>query len=154
KKMDVTSQVTLTNDNAGAGQLSGSTFTSAMLAANKVDFTHIRATYQAGGQVVGATANLTIVWLRRSGPAQDFFFDLPYLGSDENQPLTFQTFIQSIDSFFAVDTTGSMAGEISNLNSSLSNKIIPAVKRAAVKDAWFGVGAVEDFPVSPFGTAN
>lgn len=149
-KMDVTSESTLTLDNAAIGTFSGATFQSANLAANKVDFTHIKATYKDQS----TEANLTVVWLRMSGPSQDFFYNLPYQGPDQTQPLTFQTFIQSIDSFFAVDTTGSMGGEIGNLNSSLSMNIIPAVKKAAVKDAWFGVGAVEDFPVAPYGTAN
>ena len=149
-KMDVTSEVTLTLDNPNVGSFAGSTFSSSVLTANKVDFTHVKATYQG----MDTIANLTVVWLRTSGPAQDFFYNLPYMGSAETQPLTFQTFIQSIDSFFAVDTTGSMQGEIQNLRTSLSNTIIPAVKKAAVKDAWFGVGAVDDFPVGPFGMPN
>lgn len=149
-KTDVTSQVTLTLDNASIGQLSGKTFTSSQLAANKVDFTHVKATYQD----LAASANLTVVWLRMSGPAQDFFYNLPYMGEEQSQPLSFQTFIQSIDSFFAVDTTGSMTAQIKNLNSSLANTIIPAVKRAAAKEAWFGVGAIEDFPVWPFGSSG
>lgn len=147
---DVTAQAAITLDNAAIGTLSGATFTSAKMTTNKVDFTRIKATYQDKT----ALANLTVVWLRRSGAAQDFFFDLPYQGTDQSQPLTFQTFIQSIDSFFAVDTTGSMGPSINNLRSSLSNTIIPAVKKAAVKDAWFGVAAVEDFPVSPYGDPN
>jgi hypothetical protein len=149
-KVDVTSQVTLTIDNPAVGQLSGSKLQSSTMAANKVDFTHLKATLDN----YTGSANLTVVWLRTSGAAQDFFYSLPYQGPDQTQPLTFQTFIQSIDSFFAVDTTGSMTGEIANLNSSLSNTIIPAVKKAALKDAWFGVGAVEDFGVSPFGDAG
>jgi len=147
---DVTAQTTLTLDNPAVGALSGSSFTSAKMTANKVDFTRIKATYQDKT----ALANLSVVWLRKSGAAQDFFFDLPYQGPAQSQPLTFQTFIQSIDSFFAVDTTGSMGEEINNLRSSLSNTIIPAVKKAALKDAWFGVAAVEDFPVSPYGDPN
>ena len=147
---DVTAQTTLTLDNPTVGSLTGSSFTSAKMAANKVDFTRIKATYQDKT----ALANLSLVWLRKSGAAQDFFFDLPYQAPAQSQPLTFQTFIQSIDSFFAVDTTGSMGAEINNLRSSLSNTIIPAVKKAAAKDAWFGVAAVEDFPVAPFGNAN
>ena len=147
---DVTAQATITLDNPAIGALNGAMFTSAKMAANKVDFTRIKATYQDKT----ALANLTVVWLRMSGAAQDFFFDLPYQSPQQSQPLTFQTFIQSIDAFFAVDTTGSMGPEINNLRSSLSNTIIPAVKKAAVKDAWFGVAAVEDFPVSPYGNAG
>jgi hypothetical protein len=147
---DVTARATITLDNPAIGSLNGSLFTSAKQTANKVDFTRVKATFEDKT----ALANLTVVWLRLSGPAQDFFFDLPYQSPQQSQPLTFQTFIQSIDTFFAVDTTGSMGPEINNLRSSLSNTIIPAVKKAAVKDAWFGVAAVEDFPVSPYGDAN
>ncbi len=147
---DVTAQTMLSLDNPAVGALTGASFTSAKMTANKVDFTRIKATYQDKT----ALANLSVVWLRKSGAAQDFFFDLPYQAPAQSQPLTFQTFIQSIDSFFAVDTTGSMGEEINNLRSSLSNTIIPAVKKAALKDAWFGVAAVEDFPVSPYGDAN
>ena len=73
------------------------------------------------------------------------------MGPIDRKDLTFTTLIQSLDVFFAVDTTASMGGPIGNLRASLRDTIIPAVKKAAVKDAWFGVGAIEDFPVMPYG---
>jgi hypothetical protein len=104
-----------------------------------------------GDKVLLAAANLTLVWLRTTGAAQDFFFTLPYMGPAEKKPLSFSTLIQSIDSFFAVDTTNSTAAAITQLRDSLQNTIIPGVSKAAVRGAWFGVGAVEDFPVAPYG---
>jgi len=76
------------------------------------------------------------------------------LAAAQDQPLQFGTTVQSLDSFFAVDTTGSMGPEIQTLNTSLTNTIIPGVKAGAAKDAQFGVAAVEDYSVSPFGGTN
>ena len=151
---DVTSQVTLALDNQAIGTLSGNTFTSAVNTSAQIAFTRVTATYNADGQAYTGVANLTVVWLRTTGPATDFFFQLPYLGQAQNQPLQFGTNIQSIDSFFAVDTTSSMTNSIVALRDSLQNTIIPGVKAAAAKDAWFGVGAVEDFPANGNGTPN
>ena len=151
---DVTSQVTLALDNQAIGSLSGNTFTSAVNTSTQIAFTRVTATYNADGQAFTGVANLTVVWLRTTGPATDFFFQLPYLGAAQNQPLKFGTNIQSIDSFFAVDTTTSMTNSIIALRDSLQNTIIPGVKAAAAKDAWFGVGAVEDFPASGYGAAS
>jgi len=151
---DVTGRVNLTSDNPQAGALAGATFTSASRATNDVAFTRIDATLEEGGELLRARANLTVVWLRTSGDSQDFFFTLPHGGPVQSNQLSFTTYIQSIDVFFAVDTTASMGGPIGNLRSSLRDTIIPAVKKAAVKEAWFGVGAVEDFPVEPYGVAG
>ena len=54
---------TLALDNAAIGSISGGNFQSATLTANKVDFTHIKATYKDQS----TEANLTVVWLRMSG---------------------------------------------------------------------------------------
>ena len=151
---DITSQVSLELDNPAVGSLSGNTFTSAVNASTQISFTRVTATYNVDGQTFTGVANLTVVWLRTTGPATDFFFQLPYLGPAQNQPLQFGTNIQSLDSFFAVDTTSSMTNSIVALRDSLQNTIIPGVKAAAAKDAWFGVGAVEDFPANNNGTPN
>jgi hypothetical protein len=148
---DVTAQAKLTADNAQAGTLAGAVFTSASMTTNTVAFTRIDATYQEAGETLRGRANLTLVWLRTSGDSQDFFFTLPFMGPVERKDLSFTTYIQSIDVFFAMDTTSSMGGPIGNLRASLRDAIIPAVKKAAVKEAWFGVGAIEDFPVDPYG---
>jgi hypothetical protein len=148
---DVTAQARLTSDNPQAGALAGATFRSVAMTTNNVAFTRVDATYDEGGQTFRGRANLTLVWLRASGDSQDFFFTLPFMGPIERKDLSFTTLIQSLDVFFAVDTTASMGGPIGNLRASLRDTIIPAVKKAAVRDAWFGVGAVEDFPVMPYG---
>jgi hypothetical protein len=151
---DVTARVMLASDNPAAGALTGASFRSAMRNTNGVEFTHLDTAYSEGGETVRGRANLTVVWLRTSGDQQDFFFTLPHNAPAESKQLSFKTLIQSLDVFFAVDTTLSMEGPITNLRDSLRNLIIPGVKQAAVMDAWFGVGAVEDFPAGGYGVAQ
>lgn len=151
---DLTRKVRWSLDNTAVGRFVGPKFYSAQLGANKVDFTRVTAKFSDASVQVSGIANLTVVWLRTSGNSQDFFFSLPYQQPPKKQPLTFSTQVQSLDVFFAVDTTGSMGGEINQLSRSLQNVIIPQVKKAAAKDAWFGVGAIDDFPVSPYGSSN
>jgi hypothetical protein len=150
-RADVSGQATLSADNALAGTLTGASFKSAAMTTNAVAFTRIDATFADGGQTLRALANLTLVWLRTTGDSQDFFFTLPYGAAAQQKPLSFTTYIQSIDVFFAVDTTASMGAPIGTLRAGLRDTIIPAVKKAAVKEAWFGVGAIEDFPADPYG---
>ena len=145
---DITSQVTLSLDNPAVGSLNGNTFTSATNTSTQISFTRVTATYNVDGQTFTGVGNLTVVWLRTTEPATDLFFQLPYLNPSQNQPLQFSINIQSLDSFLAVDTTSSMTKSIVALRDSLQNTIIPGVKAAAAKDAWFGVGAVEDFPAN------
>jgi hypothetical protein len=151
---DVTARSTLRSDNAAAGALAGASFRSSVMNMNGVQFTHLEATYREGGQTLVGRANLTVVWLRSSGNQQDFFFNLPHNAPEQSKQLSFKTLIQSLDVFFAIDTTLSMEGPITNLRDSLRNVIIPGVKAGAAMDAWFGVGAVEDFPVRGYGKAN
>jgi len=152
--VNVTDRATLTLENAAIGTLVGSTFTALASATAKVGFSKVLATYSEDGQTQSGYANLTVVWLRLSGASTDFFFKLPYMSGAQDQPLSFGTNVQSLDSFFAVDTTGSMGPEIQQLKNSLTNTIIPGVKAAAVKDAQFGVAAVEDFPAGGYGAPN
>jgi hypothetical protein len=77
---DYTGKVTLSSDNAAAGVLMGATFQAAVQMTNKVEFTRVQASFKDGDRTVTGVANLTIVWLRQSGPSQDFFFSLPYNG--------------------------------------------------------------------------
>jgi hypothetical protein len=151
---DITSQVTLSLDNPAVGSLNGNTFTSATNTSTQISFTRVTATYNVDGQTFTGVGNLTVVWLRTTEPATDLFFQLPYLNPSQNQPLQFSINIQSLDSFLAVDTTSSMTNSIVALRDSLQNTIIPGVKAAAAKDAWFGVGAVEDFPANNNGAPN
>jgi hypothetical protein len=45
-----------------------------------------------------------------------------------------------------------MGEEIANLQTSLSDTIIPGVE-AIIPDVWFGAGNFDDYPVSPYGSA-
>jgi len=149
---DFTRKVRWSIDNTAVGKFSGPTFKSAILDKNKVDFTKVFAKVTESGRELATVANLTVVWLRTTGNSQDFFFSLPYKISPQTKPLTFSTQVQSLDVFFAVDTTGSMGGEINQLVRSLQGTVIPGVKAAAAKDAWFGVGAVDDWPAGSYGS--
>lgn len=60
--------------------------------------------------------------------------------------------ISQADVFFAVDATGSMAGEIRTLANSLMDTIIPGITDE-VPDVWFGAGSYRDFPITPFGSS-
>lgn len=149
---DFTRKVRFSLDNNAVGKFSGPTFKSAVLEKNKVDFSKVYAKVTDNGRELATVANLTVVWLRTSGNSQDFFFNLPYMISPQTKPLTFSTQVQSLDVFFGVDTTGSMGGEINQLVRSLQSTIIPGVKAAAAKDAWFGVGSMDDWPYGGYGS--
>jgi hypothetical protein len=56
------------------------------------------------------------------------------------------------DLVFSVDTTGSMGGEITNLQNGLSG--IAAGATALVADTNFAVASWRDFPIDPFGTVG
>ena len=152
---DFSRKVKWSVDNSAVGKFSGPVFHSAMSATNKVDFTKVLAKVTTDdGRDLTSVANLTVVWLRTTGNSQDFFFTLPYEQAPQKKPLTFTTEVQSLDVLFAVDTTGSMGGEINQLSNSLQATVIPGVKMAAAKDAWFGVGAIDDWPNGTNGSAN
>ncbi|MCC6526455.1 MAG: hypothetical protein IT373_27655 [Polyangiaceae bacterium] len=83
-------------------------------------------------------------------PAGDFYFVLPYQGPGQNGPLDFATTVKQADIFFSMDTTGSFGQEITALQTTLEQVIVPGIA-AVVSDAAFGVGRFEDMPVAPFG---
>ena len=147
---EVSTRATFSIDNASIGSLSGASFTSATRSTAQVDFAKVTVRYREGAIEVSATANLTVVWMRTSGPTPDALLTLPYLGAPASTTAGFGTNLQSIDAFLAVDTTGSMTGEITAINSSLTTTIVPGV-RAAVSDSNFGVGALEDFGAAGYG---
>ncbi|MEO8548551.1 MAG: hypothetical protein ABI678_01195 [Kofleriaceae bacterium] len=144
---DLTAQVSWTVANPAVGaftisQLAIPAFTTAQAITSK-----LTASYNG----VDGLAQITVVAHR----PQDFFFILPYNdpGGPANQPLTFATAIPQLDVFFLMDVTGSMSGEISNLQSSLNSTVLPGIQNA-VANSQFGVGAFADFPISPFGQAG
>lgn len=50
-----------------------------------------------------------------------------------------------------MDTTGSMYGEITNLQNALTGTVIPGIQ-SVIPNAQFGAGAYEDFPVDNYGS--
>jgi hypothetical protein len=100
---------------------------------------------------VDGIAQITIVAHR----PQDFFFILPYQDTTGTmtRPLTFATTVPALDVFFLMDVTGSMTGEISNLQNALIGTVLPGIQ-AAVANSEFGVGALADFPVSTYGQTS
>jgi len=148
---DVTSQVTWTVMNPNVGAMTGATLGIPAFTAATAEVSLINAQL---GNVTGQ-AQITVVAYRRSGTQQDFFFILPY--QDPNgpaaKPLDFATTIPALDVFFLMDTTGSMYGEISNLQSALTGTVIPGIQNAVANSA-FGVGALEDFPEGGYGSPH
>ncbi|GAB4207250.1 MAG: hypothetical protein OHK0013_24700 [Sandaracinaceae bacterium] len=86
-------------------------------------------------------------------PEEDFFVVLPYLGERVPRELEFGTDITVADVYFLVDTTGSMGGPISNVQSSLTR--IAAELSTRIDSVQMGVGEHKDFPFcdgDPFGS--
>ncbi len=144
---DFTDQVTWEIADATLGTFTGATLDIAPFQAAGAVVTRVTATL---GEEVGE-AQLTIVAYQQSGPQQDFFFILPYQDPAGNQekPLDFSTTVPALDTFFLMDTTGSMGEEIANLQNALISTIIPGVQ--ALADSQFGAGVFEDYPISPYG---
>ncbi|MCA9607214.1 MAG: VWA domain-containing protein, partial [Myxococcales bacterium] len=84
-------------------------------------------------------------------PPTDFYVVLPYMDPPVLRELDFAARLGRGDIFFLVDTTGSMGTAISNVRSSLSSMIVPAV-RDAIADVQMGVGDYRDFPQDPYGS--
>lgn len=57
-----------------------------------------------------------------------------------------------LDVYFLMDTTGSMGGELANLKTGVGT--IAAEIEAASPEAWFGLGAFDDYPVGGFGSSG
>lgn len=148
---DVTTQVTWTVMNPAVGTMTGATLAIPGFASATAVVSRVEA--DLGG--LTGQAQITVVAYRSSGTAQDFFFILPYQDpmGPATKPLDFATKIPALDVFFLMDTTGSMIGEISNLQAALTNTVIPGIQ-AAVTDSQFGVGALEDFPINPYGNIH
>ena len=81
----------------------------------------------------------------------DFFFQLVYRGAPDSDVLEFTPDVNNADVLFNMDTTGSMGGEISSLQDSLSDIIIPALETELDNPA-FAVSYFEDFPCDGYGS--
>lgn len=148
---NVSAAATYTLDNPAVGTLAAGSFESAVRATAQVGFTGITIRYREGGVEATVKTALTVAWLRTSGASPDLLLTLPYGATTTSSTVSFGTTVQALDAFFAVDTTGSMGGEINEIRRSLDATILPAV-HAAAGDAWVGVGAVEDFPADSYGS--
>lgn len=150
-EVDVTGEVTWDLSNPMVGAMNGETLEIPGFPMSFFASTIVTAGYQDKE----GNAQVTIAAYQQTGADPDFFFVLPYEDptGPQSKDLTFSTDVKSMDVFFHMDTTGSMDGEVSNLQNSLSATVIPGIV-AAVPDTWFGVGAYEDFPVNPYGESN
>lgn len=146
---DVTARVTWTVSNPAVGTMAGATLEIPAFGAVAVEVSRITAALDG----VTGEAQITVVAYRRTGTQQDFFFVLPYQdpAGPITKPLDFGTAIPSLDVFFLMDTTGSMFGEITNLQNALTGTIVPGIQ-AEVPNTQFGIGAYEDFPVDGYGS--
>lgn len=149
---DVSARAVFSLDDASLGAMTGNRLDTAVRSSSGVAFANLTVSYREGTVELTRTVPVVFAFLRASGPSQDVFLTLPYGGPAALGTLSSGSTVQSIDAFFAIDTTGSMGGEITNIKNSLSTTVLPAVKAAAGRDAWFGVGAVEDFPADSFGS--
>ena len=95
-------------------------------------------------------------------PYQSLFYELPYGGEPQSDPLDIYVFLRSADVYFLIDTTGSMGGELAQLQLDLtsgelltgcSGGVLGAI-RCTIPDVWFGVGAHDDYPLSPYGSGS
>lgn len=147
---DVTSQVSWSVMNPAVGAMAGATLDIPAFTASTAQVSLLGASYNG----LTGNAQVTVVAYRKTGPQQDFFFVLPYQDpmGPASKPLDFATNIPALDVFFLMDTTGSMTGEIDNLQTALINTVIPDIQ-SAVANTQFGVGALEDFPYNNYGAA-
>ena len=84
----------------------------------------------------------------------DFVFVVPYAEppTPEDGTIDFGTNIVKSDVVFAMDTTGSMSGEIDNLRTSLA-PLIDAI-RTLIPNAGFAVAAYDDYPCGDYGSLD
>lgn len=145
---DLTSQVTWAVVNPAVGAFNGATLEIPGFPAAGAEVSLVTASF---GGITGQ-AQITVVAYRQTGTQTDFFFILPYEDPAGNvdKPLDFSTDVPALDAFFLMDTTGSMYGEITNLQNALTGTVIPGIQ-AAIPNAQFGAGAYEDFPLDPYG---
>jgi hypothetical protein len=150
-EMDVTAVATWGLTNPMVGAMNGATLEIPAFAMNFFASSIITAGFEDElGQ-----AQVTVAAYQASGAEPDFFFVLPFedpLGP-QTKELTFSTDVKSMDVFFNMDTTGSMDGEVSNLQNSLTGTVIPGIA-ATIPNTQYGVGAYEDFPIAPYGESN
>ncbi|MEM6961793.1 MAG: hypothetical protein AAF550_08645, partial [Myxococcota bacterium] len=92
------------------------------------------------------------------GSTTGFFHVLPF-GDTEIDTFTFDAFVTTADVYILMDSTGSMDGEIANLQTALTTGqfitgctggLVGAIQ-CTIPNAWVGLGRYDDFPVSSYG---
>lgn len=148
KTKDMSSEVTWTVSDPKIGAFNSNTLT---LSKHDELFVKSGMVVATSGEIQ-ARSQVTVAAYKQTGADQDFVFVLPYENKTgpSTKQLKFKTNVQALDVFFSVDTTSSMRHEIARLTNSLTSTIVPTLQKE-IADTQFGVGAVEDFPVSPFG---
>ncbi|MFW6051415.1 MAG: hypothetical protein ACODAU_09585 [Myxococcota bacterium] len=91
-----------------------------------------------------------------------FFHVLPYGGDSAIDPMDIEVEVTTADVYFLIDDSGSMDGEIANLQSDLTSGelvagcpggLIGAI-RCTIPNAWVGVGSFEEYPEYPYGVSS
>ena len=80
----------------------------------------------------------------------DFFFELPFLEDEQDDRLDFIVGVRRADVSFNMDTTGSMGGEISALQTSLTSAIFPSLA-AEIENVAYAFAQWDDFPCDFYG---
>jgi hypothetical protein len=84
-------------------------------------------------------------------PPSDEMLELPFGGPARVYELSGSASLGVLDLHLSIDTSGSMDREIDELQASLADDILPAL-RELVPELSVGVSRFEDFPLEPFGS--
>ena len=110
-----------------------------------------------GGDLSTRDAGRDAGYVRPAGspqlPGVDEVVVLPFLGPTQTVEVEIEAALRSLDVHFSVDTTASFGEEIEVLQDDLSDEIVPELRKR-VPDVSIGVSSFEDFPLSPFGSAQ
>lgn len=149
---EVSRLATFTVDKPAAGSFSGSQFTSDVRTAIGQEVIEVTARVVDAGTEFVAKTSLTVVWSNRSGADSEQLVVLPY-ESVVTSSVLFAATPAAADAFLAVDTTGSMSVPIANIRDAFDSTIVGGLTGAA-RSLWWGVGAIEDFPVDGYGSST
>ena len=150
---DVTSTLSLSLQNSAVGTFAGQTFTSA--GAIPGGALGVTSLVTGTSQGHSGLANLTVVALRVTGTDRDFYFIEPYkmAPSPANNTLAFGTKLTQVDVAILLDTTGSMAASIANVQQNLTKPggILSGLQ-AAIPNVGIAVVDHRDYPYGGYGS--
>ncbi len=154
---DITASATFSIEPSTLGTFSGATFTSVTdLPGGVLGVTGLVTAIAPGEK---GEAKVTVVKLRKSEDpttkSKDFFFEEPHLGtpSPTEDILKFTTQINQVDVAIVQDTSGSMGGEIANLQASIKGTLIPELKKQ-IPSVGIGIAGHDDYPVGGYGSSG